>query len=131
MPEKKTKNCLDCNKPISRRAKKCLSHSLKGTHRGLGVSKNRLEKHWKWNGGVSKNRHKGKEYILWRVAVFTRDNFTCQNCHAKGYLEAHHIKSWALYPELRYAIDNGITLCKLCHQKTDTYPKQFIERRVD
>ena len=58
------------------------------------------------------------EYVAWRKAVFERDNYTCQNCGRRGgKLEAHHIKSFALYPELRLEVSNGITLCKLYHRK--------------
>lgn len=77
-------------------------------------------------GGTQTDRHKEmmrKEYQLWRIAVFTRDNFTCiwgDKSHGNR-LQADHIKPWALYPELRYAIDNGRTLCINCHKKTETY----------
>jgi len=54
----------------------------------------------------------------WRYDVFTRDEFTCQHCgdDRGGNLNAHHIKPWALFPKLRYDLDNGITLCEPCHK---------------
>ena len=56
------------------------------------------------------------------MAVFTRDNFTCQFCGIRGvYITAHHIKSWKNYPELRYDINNGVALCEECHKLTDNY----------
>jgi hypothetical protein len=57
------------------------------------------------------------EYKWWRTAVFERDKFTCQKCGAVGgELNAHHIKPYAKYKELRYELSNGITLCKNCHK---------------
>jgi hypothetical protein len=72
------------------------------------------------------------EYRQWRSDVFTRDNFTCQDCGLKGvYLHAHHIKLFSIIikennittieqaincPEL-WNINNGITFCKKCHEK--------------
>lgn len=79
-----------------------------------------------WKGGTyGTERHRAmgqSEYILWRIAVYLRDNYTCQMCGERGgKLNADHIKPWALYPSLRYAIDNGRTLCVSCHKKTSTY----------
>lgn len=75
--------------------------------------------------GTSKftvSHYKSQQYKLWRNSVFERDNFTCQDCGAKDvYLEAHHIKGWAQYPELRFDLENGKTLCKECHKRTDNY----------
>ena len=58
------------------------------------------------------------EYQEWRTAVFKRDGYTCQKCGQKGgELNAHHIKPFAEYKNLRFDVDNGITLCKKCHRK--------------
>lgn len=81
--------------------------------------------HNSWKGGITPiNRaiRNSLEYKLWREAVFQRDNFTCQECtYRGGDLHADHIKPFALFPELRLAIDNGRTLCVPCHRKTPTY----------
>jgi len=78
-------------------------------------------KHWNWQGGKSKRRqgYYSYEYKEWRMAVFLRDNFTCQFCGERGnYKEAHHIKSFAKHSELRFDLNNGVTLCKDCHNLT-------------
>ena len=78
-----------------------------------------------WRGGISplnESIRKSVEYKLWREAVYTRDNWTCVFCGQEGgILNADHIKPFAYYPELRFAIDNGRTLCAPCHRKTPTY----------
>lgn len=87
-----------------------------------------------WKGGITPTnellRH-SHEYRLWRKAVFERDNYTCIWCGAKSesgqtvILNADHIKRWSEYPELRFAIDNGRTLCVACHSKTEGYKKRL------
>ena len=75
-----------------------------------------------WKGGITpinEKIRKSVEYKLWRQAIFEKDNFTCIWCGKRGGdLEVDHIKPFALFPELRFAIDNGRTLCKECHGKT-------------
>jgi NUMOD3 motif/HNH endonuclease len=86
-----------------------------------------------WKGGVTKENLKirsSQEYRLWREAVFKRDNYTCIWCgdDRGGNLNADHIKSFALFPELRFAIDNGRTLCEGCHRKTESYGRSHLFR---
>jgi hypothetical protein len=89
------------------------------------------EKNHNYKHGLAKSKkyikniiRKSLEYKEWRKAVFERDNYTCQKCGVKNgngeeiYIEAHHIKSYDKYPQLRFAISNGQTLCKKCHLLT-------------
>ena len=90
-------------------------------HRGVN--------HYNWKGTTPENRlaRNSTAYQKWRTAVFQRDNYTCTWCgirSGKGetvVLNADHIKQFAYYPELRFDINNGRTLCIDCHKKTDTY----------
>ena len=83
-----------------------------------------------WKGGITPINNtirNSLEYRLWRETVFKRDNYTCVWCGIKSMkgvkviLQADHIKPFAYYPELRFAIDNGRTLCRECHLTTNTY----------
>jgi len=89
-----------------------------------------------WRGGrvLLKNKIRSSyKYRQWRSDVFTRDNFTCQECGERGgYLEVHHIKRFseiivenriktleeALNCEELWNINNGETLCRKCHNPT-------------
>lgn len=76
-------------------------------------------------------------YKEWRKSILRKNKYTCQNCkQIGGKLIAHHIHPYNNYPELQYNLDNGITLCKECHKKTDNfgwkgYWKDIINREVD
>ena len=92
------------------------------------------EKNPNWRGGVTKENEKIRksiEYKQWRISVFKRDNYTCQICYKKKgiILNADHIKQFALYPELRFDVDNGRTLCLECHKQTDSYLNGWFFRK--
>ena len=88
-----------------------------------------------WRGGVTPEHHKARKstkYKEWRVAVFERDNYTCQECTARSgngkrvILHVDHIKLFAYFPELRFDVSNGRTLCVPCHkEKTILDGKQY------
>jgi len=72
-----------------------------------------------WKGGITPENtiiRESAEYAEWRKAVYARDNWTCQECGARGdYLHAHHVFPFAEFPEHRFDIWNGVTLCAGCH----------------
>jgi len=86
------------------------------------------ENHPLWSGGQNTEAlriRKSRDYRIWRKAVFERDNYTCQECGARGVkLEADHIKPFKYFPELRYELSNGRTLCVPCHKATPTWGRK-------
>lgn len=109
-----------------------LSPERRAKMRGLMLGRSR--------GGVSKIAliiRGMTQYKDWRRAVFERDAYTCQDCHAtKVYLNAdHHMVSFAallrqnkITSTLEAAacadlwnVANGRTLCVPCHKKTPTF----------
>ena len=79
----------------------------------------RGEKSPNWKGGISytdEKVRKSTQFHLWRKACLERDNFTCQKTGISGgLLHIHHINNFAEFHELRFAIDNGITLSEKAH----------------
>lgn len=82
-----------------------------------------------WKGGVSREKHGERStgtVKSWRHWVKVRDDWICQKCgidgkvpcytcEAKPRMHADHIKTWKDYPELRFEVSNGRTLCENCH----------------
>lgn len=68
-----------------------------------------------------KNITSSKEYKLFRESILQRDNYKCTMCGSDFRLQVHHIKPKSKYPELIMDKDNCITLCILCHSKTESF----------
>lgn len=83
-----------------------------------------------WKGGITSENKRQRDSLeskQWRISVFERDNYTCVWCGATQNLNADHIKPWAFFPELRFDVNNGRTLCEPCHEETST----FMARKVN
>ena len=127
--------------PINKGKKGLQVSKFKGTH---GLSKGRRKKGYvvslesrikssathqkisinEWKGFTAsglKHLRKSAKWREWRKSVFERDNYTCQWCEKRGvYLEPHHIKRVCDFPDLIFEKENGLTLCKNCHNITRT-----------
>lgn len=137
-----TRNCLHCGKEfyatpsqIKNENGKYCSRTCDSTRRMGNFQPWNKGKPWPdmagsnnpaWKGGTASEYELikgGREYKLWRKAVYERDFYTCQACGAKPdrkagiKIHAHHILSFAEFPHKRTDISNGITLCKSCHWK--------------
>jgi len=64
-----------------------------------------------------------KGQLVWHTNFKCKVQFLSELCNDSngGNLEADHIKDFALFPKLRLDINNGRTLCKSCHKKTENY----------
>ena len=95
------------------------------------ISKNRKgltekENNPNWKGGKPRRPLQSYDYKIWRNGVFQRDNYTCRNCGKRNCeLNAHHIIAWKKSKEKRYDLNNGITLCLCCHNKTKQKEDKF------
>jgi 5-methylcytosine-specific restriction endonuclease McrA len=69
--------------------------------------------------GVAERRRDDNRYAYrkWRTSVLRRDKMRCVDCGVQGPngLQAHHLQHWKDAPELRFAVENGVTLCRACH----------------
>ncbi|MDY6862929.1 MAG: HNH endonuclease [Thermodesulfobacteriota bacterium] len=131
------KVCLYCEKifyvrkAIDRRGGgKYCSNICKGKYNAhLHTGENNLN----WKGGVTKIHDRlrsSSDYQIWRLKVYRRDRFICQVCKnkssRKNKLHAHHIFKFSEYLDIRFNVDNGITLCQSCHSKIKNYEEKMI-----
>ena len=126
--EPETKNCAHCGesftvyKSLNQKycSKSCARSDTNGRHGNA------------WKGGKTRavlvTRQK-KQYREWRAAVLARDGHKCTDCGSISDLHVHHIKSFDKFPESRYDIDNGKTVCESCHSRIHGRPVSLSFRR--
>ena len=69
-----------------------------------------------------------KEYRIWRLSVIRRDS-RCVICDSLQNRQAHHLNSASYFPDERFDISNGITLCSKCHSQFHcNFKKSFREK---
>ena len=143
--DKMTNLCHDCAVKIDT-YKISMSNATKGKTRTqeqkYRMRKPRLkyrgENHPNWDDSINqedriKQGIKSRntiDYLKWRLDIFYKYCFQCQNCGYFGKkINAHHIESYFYNKELRTDINNGIILCKECHQLFhNTYGKTGTTR---
>ena len=94
----------------------------------LEVKKSTKKKSKRVNKAKEAKKSIRKLYDEWTEKVKERDGWVCQLCGAKNHepgktgkptvLNAHHIiaRDNKQFPELRFDVENGITLCAGCHR---------------
>jgi hypothetical protein len=119
--------CISCNlkRPRSETAKSAMRRPKSEVGRAAIKASQQMRRSENTDA-----RGRAKE-LEWNELVKSRDDFTCQHCRVSQeellkrprtsrfnnsmYLCAHHIKDWDEFPELRYEVSNGLTLCYACH----------------
>lgn len=129
-------------KKVSEVHKKRISEAHKGLRKPWAALKGNLNHNWiKDRTKLVKNekKHLDGRYREWMKSVKNRDNWKCKiaNINCKGRMEAHHILDWKNFPELRYEINNGITLCHAHHprgrveeKRLSPYFQELIKKEV-
>ncbi len=126
-------NCGQCSNTLQRREERLKNenHFCNASCYGAWMHINKSgENHYNWKGGLFDHQkiYRSVEWKVWRHDVFERDDYVCQICFKRGgNLHAHHIRPKRDYPELTYDVNNGATLCKLCHLGLSNREEMYIE----
>jgi len=103
---------------MSNASKKKMSEAKKGKYRGKD------NPNWRGNLVSTEKRLRASyKNKLWRNSVLERDEYICQKCGAQDNLHVHHILEFSKFPEQRFNINNGITVCMSCHE--DIHKRSF------
>lgn len=98
---------------------------LRGEGR-IVITRNSQSRFIRWDNQAERAN---PQYPIWRKAIFVRDGYKCTDCQTHKNLNAHHVKNWADYPELRFNVDNGLTLCEDCHVRRHPHLRGLLTWR--
>ena len=107
---------------------KNISKGRKGIKFSEEHIKNLSISHMRGTELVKRQERNDPAYRNWVREVKKRDKGRCRisNKDCFGYCIVHHILPWRDFPELRYNINNGITLCQAHHPQRRAEEKQLI-----
>lgn len=118
--------CDECGKVFKR--SKSLVESKKRNLCSYVCASISFSKHYSGENNSLYNKdlsdeHRGKYRLLYNYnsfskKVFERDRYTCQCCGDSkgGNLNAHHLDGYNWCIDKRTDINNGVTLCQICHK---------------
>lgn len=105
------------------RSKKSLKRSGKLKRSEMKRSQRRM------NTIGRRGKRDSPKLVKWRREVRERDDYTCQypGCgkHSRR-IDVHHIAKRTERPDLKFTVSNGVCLCRLHHDWTDTHLAEAI-----
>ena len=78
---------------------------------------------------INKDRIEQNRRAAWSYEVRERDGFACRLCGSTEGIEAHHIVPWDADVGQRYNPENGITLCRIHHDRIHIWRKAHGEEQ--
>jgi hypothetical protein len=106
--------CIDCSKVLAARTAirciKCRGLSVRGENSPFWLPPEQRKV------TESEQIRQSVEYAEWRIKVWSRDKTKCRVCGIrKDPMVAHHLDGFNIFPEKRFDVDNGVTLCDRHH----------------
>ena len=106
--------CNDCKKELTSykaiRCRNCQGLSVRGENSPFWLPPEQRKV------TESEQIRQSVQYAEWRIAVWSRDKTKCRVCGIrKDPMVAHHLDGFNIFPEKRFDVDNGVTLCDRHH----------------
>ena len=106
--------CNDCEKQLTSykaiRCRKCQSLFNRGENNPCWLPPEQRKV------TESEQIRQSVEYAEWRIKVWSRDKNLCKVCNTRQkVMIAHHLDGFNIFPEKRFDVDNGVTLCDRHH----------------